>query len=802
MPIALLKELLTQYDAWHQAGGTRASIADPLPWEDEEEEYVKCCASLSIYLLFYRDNRMHSGDEEKNSWEFDTVRARSSTDTQGESINEEVDDGVNRSVVNARIPASLRLLFGEESRGPSKDAFSGFPGTGQLRSRSNTPTVGLGTGAAENSSPIPDRDKPPLRRHGGGGGEHTNDETVRRLDFVFPPRSGQPSRTKSKLTGFVPTSEDEDRQPPSPELERARLPHLGPVHGHGHSHGHGRGIGDATMSTHSVTPHGRVPGNISSSSNDMFPTGSSARSNPSYKDVRTSRGLPNISIPPVNMHGSLDMTFDSPADVTATEEVQQSSTSPSKSNFSMPLFNRKRSQSSATASSSTSPRKLNFPSDFHFPPVASTANIAGPSLPPPISSFNRAKSHNAMSPSHGSLSSSSSDSRSPAAHQTTHSLDNNAIYSNQRLFKPSASSLGPGAGQDPGALSPSYSRANEQLPVSGQPLSRRPSVTRQASVAVMETVHSTAIDIKQDLPSAKIDPDSPVPILGLKDVLKVPALTHEMHGMPDLLPPSPSAASSNRRFFAPTPSSLGSNVFAPDSSTSHAVSSPQLRPPLSPLVPPGSMQVNAPGSPRPDPTDMSTTVSGSGQSTQTSGHKLSSSVSSVSSLGPPLRPLDLGSMMSSHELTHGELARTVDELLQWLSIVETGLTTVLQKTAPTSDAFGGSQAPASVQPFSSVQEEEQESFEDTLYDSANTLNGDNFTDTIDSPLKKSDIIDDDDDDDEAEEGTFEQFLAKMQQRNRIREEQEQEGESSSDGETGAFDHTVRPYEQLAANVTI
>jgi hypothetical protein len=37
-PVALLKDLIVQYDAWHQAGGTRASIADPLPWEEEEEE--------------------------------------------------------------------------------------------------------------------------------------------------------------------------------------------------------------------------------------------------------------------------------------------------------------------------------------------------------------------------------------------------------------------------------------------------------------------------------------------------------------------------------------------------------------------------------------------------------------------------------------------------------------------------------------------------------------------------------------------------------------------------------------------
>ena len=36
-PISVLKDLITQYDAWHQAGGTRASIADPLSWEEEEE---------------------------------------------------------------------------------------------------------------------------------------------------------------------------------------------------------------------------------------------------------------------------------------------------------------------------------------------------------------------------------------------------------------------------------------------------------------------------------------------------------------------------------------------------------------------------------------------------------------------------------------------------------------------------------------------------------------------------------------------------------------------------------------------
>lgn len=37
-PVAILKDLIIQYEAWQNAGGSRASIADPLPWEGEEEE--------------------------------------------------------------------------------------------------------------------------------------------------------------------------------------------------------------------------------------------------------------------------------------------------------------------------------------------------------------------------------------------------------------------------------------------------------------------------------------------------------------------------------------------------------------------------------------------------------------------------------------------------------------------------------------------------------------------------------------------------------------------------------------------
>ena len=55
MPISLLKELLAQYEAWQQAGGTRTSIADPLPWEEEEEGCVcnkfETCRLLSCVIL-------------------------------------------------------------------------------------------------------------------------------------------------------------------------------------------------------------------------------------------------------------------------------------------------------------------------------------------------------------------------------------------------------------------------------------------------------------------------------------------------------------------------------------------------------------------------------------------------------------------------------------------------------------------------------------------------------------------------------------------------------------------------------
>ena len=45
--------------------------------------------------------------------------------------------------------------------------------------------------------------------------------------------------------------------------------------------------------------------------------------------------------------------------------------------------------------------------------------------------------------------------------------------------------------------------------------------------------------------------------------------------------------------------------------------------------------------------------------------------------------------MASHEATHAALARTVDELVQWLGVVEVGLSAVLERTLPTTGNGGG-----------------------------------------------------------------------------------------------------------------
>lgn len=55
------------------------------------------------------------------------------------------------------------------------------------------------------------------------------------------------------------------------------------------------------------------------------------------------------------------------------------------------------------------------------------------------------------------------------------------------------------------------------------------------------------------------------------------------------------------------------------------------------------------------------------------------SSSSITDIGPAVRPLDYTTLITT-ESTQAELARTIDDLSQWLSVVEIGLSSMLDMT--------------------------------------------------------------------------------------------------------------------------
>ncbi|THH04201.1 hypothetical protein EW145_g5694 [Phellinidium pouzarii] len=755
-PLSVLKELLVQYDAWQQAGGIRVSIAEPLAWEEEEEEDI---------------NGGSSANDEQESWEFDTVRARSGMDLVQPPASDDGD--AFRSPPNTRIPSSLRALFGDDGNaGAPVDPFR-FQ---NAWSRSNTPTS---TPSAPSSSPALISRTSPLPGSSQARSRRTEDlmmeETARQATFVFPPRPAIPlARAKPRL--FTSVSPSDDEMPSSASSpERARLLPFGPECSHGRSHGHGRGIGEATMTS---TPHADSGG-------------ATILASPGYREVRTSRGVPNIFIPPSSLHGGVGMAVDTGA----PDGISLLTESPSHSaRKGRQLFGRKRSQSSAAvSSSSTSPssryRNPASPIDFHFPPVSATANIAGPSLPLPV-----------LSPSHASNSSGSGSeyNRNSVAHHATHSLDNvvGAYRDSGSLLAIASGGLG---------LPPSISRAHSANalseshsgPTSGLPSSHRMSVTRQASVAVMESVVYNSASARPASPE-RIDA-VPMPVPGLKDVLKIPSLSSEMRlGMSDLLPPSPSTASANRRFFAPTPSSLSANV---DTVSAVGQMSPLLSSRGSVSTPPLA-NINAKAEDFPSPaerqaTDVSVSTSSSSttyasvsQLTRSHSHT-GSSASSLASVaiatGPQVRPLDFSSLMSSHETTHAELTRTVDELVQWLGVVEAGLSTVLACSTPGVVSSSVVDSPSTFIECFSV----EETYLEQVYE-------DDEDDDMKHPLDELSPVDDNVDDIEDVDfdgapDMFEQFLANME-----KHKQDEAGSdySSEGGSNFSPDYTVHRYEQL------
>lgn len=770
------------------------------------------------------------GTTDNEPWEFDTVRANSVSGPDATASPHTEDPGLLRSPpVNARVPNSLRGLFGDV--GPPQLPPDPFR-TQDAWPRSNTPTL---VGSSQSQSPPqagPSRGRATPRRAATTAviDESGSDDTARQNNFVFPPRPGPANRLKSKLSSSVPPSDDENSMP----LDRTAKPSISSLNA-----SHGRGIGDATMS--STTLH---PGPKLSSSSDISDSGgNTVRTTPNYREVRTSRGVPNISIPPANLAGSLDMMSNATLGVAninlpLSDDIPPATDSPQRSR---PLFGRKRSQSSAAASSSSSsspvrPRNKDpaFPHDFHFPPVSATTSHAGPVLPLPI-----------LSPSQKSTSSNDSG-RSPAAHHTAHSLD--AFH--EREFSGPPVSAGSGFISSNGSLglptvisrAHSANALSEGVPTTtqnlGSQLPRRMSITRQASVAVMEGVGVGRIS--PAISSTGVSPErSEVPVPGLKDVLKIPSFPpSEMRiGMTDLLPPSPSAASANRRFFAPTPSSLSTSMTPSDTASILNGSQPQGSPsfdlslgvsrtaPSSPSLPQSQIlarpTINGQNVPSPaerQATDNSVVTSSSSATNTTSQTRThsytTSSASSVTSLSggtglsyslsslPPLRPLDFSPLLASHEATHTTLAQTVDELIQCLGVVEAGLSAVLSRTTPAPNLAVAPGSAGTDTFLEQVFEDEEEDEIDMGRIGGTVEEGSDLKlESDDSPSEREDKMNfvSEEEEEELIEGSFEQFLARnMQQKNKGAGN---DLDSADENVGSNIGHSVLMKEQPAASVT-
>lgn len=752
-------------------------------------------------MLTPRRQALHPSVEE--TWEFDTVRARTISNASHTSEDFEA----SRSPpMNARIPHSLRGLFGDESI-PMPALFN----QPAVRSRSNTPTQASSQPPNTQAGPSRGRATPRKDDSMDTSDEHGDDKTARHNAFVFPPRpSATTVRAKSKLSTTIPDSETTPRQPSSSPERTARLLPVGP--------NHGLGIGDATMNL--SAPHAKTL------SMGEKTAGATIRPSPAYREIRESRGLPNISIPPANALGSMGVTASAGLPVSSSATATPSSNSNPKTDSPTrpyPLFGRKRSQSSAAASSrsgstptSSSPISQRFrapahPNDFHFPPVSATANLNGPAFQLPI--FLSSSTHSKHS------SGGSEAARSPtSSHHATYSLD--AYQDRERDGPPSAlpmpgfKTVGTSAAQGSGlGLPPSLSRAHSSNALTDTsqppavPPSRRMSIVRQASVAVMETVfRSQGSAMATTFPHApsnspekaaftSANPNANtngVPIPGLKDVLKIPSVTSEMQlGMTDLLPPSPSAANANRRFFDPKPSSLGSSVvngdIASPSPNVHVFSStPSPRSGMSRTAPSSPALPSAFSNPSLNPerqgtqaTDISVSTSSTsityvsqplshqshGRHSRTHSHTTSSSVASLgATMGPAIRPLDFASLMSSHEMTHAALANSVDELVQWLGVVEHGLNGVLARGASGAVGCGelGGEMPALLGDGNGRLEQVREDEE------AYVESEDKEARIVAEP-EELEALDEEAEVEDPSPGTFEQFLANMQRQKQEKE---------------------------------
>ncbi|KAJ3976395.1 Pkinase-domain-containing protein [Lentinula raphanica] len=613
VPLSVLQEPVRRL----QQAGPRDSLAGPLDWEVEELD-----------------------TDIENIWEFETVRGRPHATTFEDDASSYY-DGLDTEPANAQatirpgqsaaLPSSLRLLFGDDStqQNTFRPAKYQQPIPRSLPSPPLPSTVTAPTTTAQPKRPLP------LEVH--------EEDLAKTREFVFP----RPTRSRLNLNDLEkdPTSTSSPTTTESRDLN----------------------LDDITPETEKSDSSSTVP--------------APARSTATYRDVRSTRGPPDIAIPPISDKIPDLPTHTIPVNSNSPSGLSSSSPDISTASTTRPLIPRKRSQSTGEGLTGQS---TPHPDPYHPNPspspnfnLASSTAFQFPANPKAITTpLGSTHARDGLASSSTSTSARPNPATtSPGSHQTTYSLDTSS--SNRRNASASAARPSPSIMRTRSATALPEVQSPPSSAVAAMPSLHHPDLSLDGS-PLLPPVRPFAEPMRRHRSGSDSSSNSRTTNLGtpgLKDVLKIPSLSSEHQlGLTDLLPPSPSV---NSRIFSSSPSHLNT------STTTNPSPAPFVHPNFKDAGSSFSLGLPRTSSPPPfdlrsAPVDMTSSMYPSGRAYT---HHPSPSVGSITSLSgqsvvPILRPLDYSTLVSV-ESTQAELARTIDDLAKCLSIVETGLTSML-----------------------------------------------------------------------------------------------------------------------------
>ncbi|KAG8690884.1 hypothetical protein FRC11_008393 [Ceratobasidium sp. 423] len=607
--VSVLKELLIRYESWTSKGGVRASLASPFGALDPDEEPQEF--------------------SQPQQWEFETIRATNHTDS---GVTSPEQPNVDLSALS-NPPRSLRMLF-EDASNPGADPFrmnQPRPNQGLLAASSTStistlasldsnssggndsndtistdPNLSFGINTSEDNGqhvlPVPfDSNLLSVRR------DSTDILTARQANYVFPRSAPSANLDTVKLASTEPvlSGAESDSSATASGFGAARRDLL-----HKPSFSGSKGL------PRSPRPLA-APDSGTESASDKTPTPGTGSNNAplspprmSYREVRDSKGLANISIPPAGGSnvGVVQLaespgTGDSVSSNKARQRKESSHGQGSGSGSSLP------SSGGLNPSSSKNPRERRPSRTKRGATVGSPTEFRFGGAPPD-----------------GGL--------VPPSHGASRSLDSRGGVGSGFSGGQSLGGASVALGARPGGLAPT----------------RPPLLGRQASaMAVMEGASRSGLPIP-GRNNTGLSPAGTGTVL--KDLLKLsPVQPGSLGAGVDMLPPSPGMGSISispvTKVFNHSPSALQTSTTPND-------------------------MVN--GSPVNGKVYTHSQSNSYSHTNHTTPH--SSANAQLHPDNPALPPLDLGLLVSAEDV-HAELARTVDGLMAWLGVVDTGLGEVL-----------------------------------------------------------------------------------------------------------------------------